>query len=747
MMMYNVKKKFGLLIIVIFIFFQKAAFAQCSSAPPTNLITNGNFEGTVTGNESGYTYVASGANGPGTWGVSLPVSSGSSYVAATMNGKPADASGNSNGHYMLIDANGTKLAAWQSQSITVTAGTTYFFSAWIANINKNYTNPSILNFAINGTVISPTEILADSADHNWSQYYTSWLAPSNETITLSLINENGTGTGNDMGLDNITFSTSCAFVEQLKTSELPAYFYDCNGSAATLNSEIPASGTTFSWTRDGVTVTSAIGPSLTTGIGAAALGTYVICYVTAITSCAQSDTVQVVDAAIAITEDTISPTKCGDDGTIELEGLAAGSSYTVNYTKGGPVTVSGLTPNAKGIINLTGTAGTYSNIQVSNAYGCSSNKVAATLTDPTPMTISFNGTTYPAKSSCTANWDVRIYGVLDNTVQLVDTNGVGNYIQSNSSSTPYIEFSSLGAGTYIFTVTDTSTNCTSNSLPLTLKNEDQPTITAVGTGPSCPPSNNGVITISGDTIEPNKNYDLNYYLNGVAMIKVTVTSTNTSPAQIIWTVDHSGAGLTGGSYTNITVGPSSSCASNPVAVTLASCPLPVKLVNFNAKQSDDMIAINWQTASEINNNYFVLERSSDGVNFTPITKVKGADNSSTLLNYSFNDPDPLDGINYYRLEQVDYNEDITYSTIIAVEYNKASVTIYPNPNEGTFTISYLHEQQTYAIEITDMEGKSIYTNSITKMPATIELSDVPPGMYIVRLQLNEGIVTRKLIII
>ena len=228
---------------------------------------------------------------------------------------------------------------------------------------------------------------------------------------------------------------------------------------------------------------------------------------------------------------------------------------------------------------------------------------------------------------------------------------------------------------------------------------------------------------------------------------MSVTSTTTSPAQIIWTVDHNGAGLISGSYTNITVGPSSSCGSNPVAVTLAPCPAPVKLVNFIAKQANGITVLNWQTASEVNNNYFIVERSVDGINFTPIGRVQGAGNSTTPQGYNFNDSQPVDGTSYYRLAQVDDNGDITYSAIVAVEYNEAGITIYPNPNEGLFTISYLNDEQPYAVEITDMEGKLIYTGSGTKMPATVKLNGAPPGMYIVRLQLNENIITSKLIII
>jgi hypothetical protein len=737
--------------IVFSLFLTQGVYAQSciSSASAPNLITNGDFEGTANASYSAYTYVPSGANGPGTWGISQPVSSGTSYVPATWKGMPADASGNSSGHYMLIDANATVLAAWQSQSITVTAGTTYFFSAWIANINKNYTNPTKLQFAINGTIISATAILADSSDHNWSQYYTSWVAPANETITLSLINENGTGTGNDMGLDNITFSSSCKFVVQLNTSELPSFYYDCNGSAVTLDSEVPSAGTTFNWTRNGTTVASATGPSLTTGSASLALGTYVLCYTTTSNNCSQSDTVQVVNAPIVITIDTVSPTTCGGSGMLEIEGLAPGSVYTVIYTKGSLITLNGQVPDSTGNINIAGTAGTYAGIQVSNAYGCSSNIVSTSLVDPVPMSINFNGTAYPAKSSCTASWNVKIYGVLDNTYQEVNINGKDSLIQSNSSTTPYIQLSNLSAGTYLFTVTDTNTDCTSNALPLVLKNEDQPTISVTGTPPSCPPTNNAVITISGDTLLPNHNYNINYFLNGTSMTKVSVTSTNTSPAQIIWTEDHSGVGLTGGAYTNITAGPSTSCASNALAITLSTCPLPVELTDFYGNTVNNINKLFWSTASEQNNAYFIIERSNNGIDFDSIGFVRVQNNSINAQNYYFNEIAPLYSTVYYRLKQVDFSGYYNYSTMIAIVNSQADIGIYPNPSNGEFKINTTDLISFYTLDIIDLKGTVVY--SIDGYSAdgliTVKASFLAQGIYFLRLYADNAPATiMKLII-
>ncbi len=115
--------------------------------------------------------------------------------------------------------------------------------------------------------------------------------------------------------------------------------------------------------------------------------------------------------------------------------------------------------------------------------------------------------------------------------------------------------------------------------------------------------------------------------------------------------------------------------------------LPVKLEYFTAEKKDERSAIvKWATASEINNDHFEVERSADAQQWTRIGTVPGAGNSNDHLDYSLDDNDPLPGINYYRLKQVDYDGQYEYSDIAEVEFSgeegmhSATVmTIYPNP--------------------------------------------------------------------
>ncbi len=97
-------------------------------------------------------------------------------------------------------------------------------------------------------------------------------------------------------------------------------------------------------------------------------------------------------------------------------------------------------------------------------------------------------------------------------------------------------------------------------------------------------------------------------------------------------------------------------------------PLPIELLSFTSdKLTCGNNIIRWSTATETNNDYFVVERSLDMVTFTNIGTVDGAGNSTTILNYNFKDITPQPALNYYRLKQIDFNGDASYSTIVSVD--------------------------------------------------------------------------------
>ncbi|MFK8045069.1 MAG: T9SS type A sorting domain-containing protein [Crocinitomicaceae bacterium] len=154
--------------------------------------------------------------------------------------------------------------------------------------------------------------------------------------------------------------------------------------------------------------------------------------------------------------------------------------------------------------------------------------------------------------------------------------------------------------------------------------------------------------------------------------------------------DHGNGGTTG------TVSAGTVVSSVPVSTfspfTLASStinnPLPIDLISFDAKNQGDAALLTWITASEINNDFFELEKSIDGIAWSVINKQNGTGNSSTLLTYNYVDNELINGIQYYRLKQTDFDGQYTYSHIEYINYeNNISLgLVYPNPNNGLFDI-------------------------------------------------------------
>ena len=98
--------------------------------------------------------------------------------------------------------------------------------------------------------------------------------------------------------------------------------------------------------------------------------------------------------------------------------------------------------------------------------------------------------------------------------------------------------------------------------------------------------------------------------------------------------------------------------------------LPIELLAFNAKRNDRYVELTWRTATEINNNYFTVERSLDGKSFTSIGNMSGAGNSSNPRDYKLIDSSPIQNeTSYYRLKQTDFDGEYSYSDIVSVRSN------------------------------------------------------------------------------
>lgn len=163
--------------------------------------------------------------------------------------------------------------------------------------------------------------------------------------------------------------------------------------------------------------------------------------------------------------------------------------------------------------------------------------------------------------------------------------------------------------------------------------------------------------------------------------------------------------------------------------------LPIELSKFVAKKDNDNVILEWVTLSEIDNNYFEIERSSDYLNWKVINKVNGAGNSISEINYKEIDYSPLMGVSYYRLKQVDFNGSYSYSSIQSINRLNAleSLNIYPNPVKSILTVE-LDLIGLYQVKVLNNLGQEIkvdHTNEGNKF--LINTNSLLPGIYFVEV--------------
>jgi hypothetical protein len=168
-------------------------------------------------------------------------------------------------------------------------------------------------------------------------------------------------------------------------------------------------------------------------------------------------------------------------------------------------------------------------------------------------------------------------------------------------------------------------------------------------------------------------------------------------------------------------------------------PLPIQLLNFKVNLNKElMVDISWSTKSEINNDYFNIERSIDGDTWVNLIEVNGAGNSSEQLDYEVLDSKPFSGISYYRLKQTDFNGNVSYSqtqTIIIESISGESIVVYPNPVKNKLTIEGNNLSKNN-INILNTLGQIMISKysylEFNKSIAVIDLGLLPKGVYYIK---------------
>lgn len=178
--------------------------------------------------------------------------------------------------------------------------------------------------------------------------------------------------------------------------------------------------------------------------------------------------------------------------------------------------------------------------------------------------------------------------------------------------------------------------------------------------------------------------------------------------------------------------------------------LPVRLTGFTAVRKNDQAELNWKTSQENNSKEFIVERSADGVHFTAIGKVKAAGNTVVTTRYSFTDAQPLQGNNYYRLNQVDLDSRSELSEIVKVVMGKNfSFSFGPNPVSQTITINIQNNSASVSIQLTDLNGRLLRQRSLpaaVSQTVDFRVNSLAKGMYLLKITGVDGIRTEKIIV-
>lgn len=272
----------------------------------------------------------------------------------------------------------------------------------------------------------------------------------------------------------------------------------------------------------------------------------------------------------------------------------------------------------------------------------------------------------------------------------------------------------------------------------------------------------GTLVIWGDLIVVN-NLSLN--VSGSLIIKGNIQMNNGASISVTGSVQVDGdfiagnnadVSISGGGHINVdgtvTIGMNGNLTGPPGSFTAGDCSegggsnfcsggvLPVELLFFKATATTKQVSLSWATASELNSDYFIVEKSDDGLSFETLAKVEAQGNSTVKINYEAIDEKPIIGKTYYRLKEVDLQGKETMFHVNLVEFTGLRATsIYPNPIDNgqnlTLELNFIPQ---YPLEVSlfDLSGKRIerliIKNNLTALP--IQLNQ---GMYILRVSSPE----------
>jgi hypothetical protein len=176
--------------------------------------------------------------------------------------------------------------------------------------------------------------------------------------------------------------------------------------------------------------------------------------------------------------------------------------------------------------------------------------------------------------------------------------------------------------------------------------------------------------------------------------------------------------------------------------------LPITLISFTASVVNGRVKLDWETSSEINNDYFTVQRSTDGAKWNDLQRVNGSGSTYGNSSYTAYDQTPYSGVSYYRLQQTDLDGKQTYSFICAVRVQNTfpNITIFPNPATSTIVITF-PAAGNYEVRLLNSAGQ-LMNNPILSSGSNLLLnvSNMKAGIYLINIHHENNTETHKITI-
>lgn len=436
----------------------------------------------------------------------------------------------------------------------------------------------------------------------------------------------------------------------------------------------------------------------------------------------------------------ISPSEihvCSGTNDQPFTAIPSGGVPLYKYLWSTGATTASITPTA---------LGTYTVSVTDRAVTCGAVTATCTLTSSQPVITNANSTTICSGSTLnfplTSNTPSTYTWVAANNP---NTTGESTSIQTTNTITDVLTNTANTVQTVTYTVTASPTNGACGASTQIINVTIIPSLVVV-VSPDSPSLLFGNVTLTASVGGGLPNYSFKWRNSANALVGSDSSYVATLADTYIVEISDE---------LNITA-----CNTFKV-VTVNLAPLPVELIYFNASFNGKSIDIEWETASEINNDHFTLERSVDMQDFVAIclnipSKAQGG-NSTSILSYKLTDNSILPGLYYYRLKQTDFNGNHKYSDVEAIEvkgFDDFTFEVAPNPCDGIEFSSIINAEKDKEIVIVvyDILGREKYSKAIVteQKGNTVYIIDLDQklnsGVYLITATSDQKIYSKRLVV-